>query len=157
MGWTVLVCGDPYRADDGAAPAAADRLTDVLSARADVSVRRVGQLEPDDLVAATTSGSCLVLDAVRGVPPGTLVRMPLAAIGDATGPAAASTHALLLPTVVDLAEALGARLERATFIGIGGERFSMGSGLSPSVAAGLDAYVLAIAEHIDAAEGARCA
>ena len=139
---TVLVCGDRHRKDDGAAQVAADRLADTLLG--DVVLRRVGQLGPDDLVAATATGHCLVIDAVRGIAPGSVVALPLGEL-EAAGPASASSHALPLPTVIALAEALGADLARAAFVGIGGETFDLGRGLSPRVEAALDGYVTEIA------------
>ena len=144
MTWTILVCGDRHRSDDGAALVAAERLGDLP---AQVGIRVVGQLEPDDLVAATATGSCLVLDAVRGVAPGGVLALPLADMV-AGGPPAASSHALPLPTVVALAEALGAHLDRATFVGIGGEQFGLGEGLSPAVAGGLEAYLATITRTV---------
>ena len=77
---TVLVLGDPMRGDDGAALLAAQRLE--AAAIPDCRIRHVGQLGPDDLVAALTEGRCLVLDAVRGVPPGEVVELPLARVAD---------------------------------------------------------------------------
>jgi hydrogenase maturation protease len=151
---TVLVCGDRYRGDDGAALAAADRLAEALPA--DVVMRRVGQLGPDDVVAATEVGRCLVIDAVRGVAPGTVVVMPLGDLQRA-GPASASSHALPLPTVIALADALGAKIERGTFMGIGGEAFGLGEGLSPRVEASLDAFATAIATTLLQPGGGPCA
>lgn len=150
--WTVLVCGDRYRRDDGAAHAALDRLADLPRS---VEVRRVGQLEPDDLVAAVTSGSCLVVDTVRGVEPGTVIAMPLASLGRG-GPTPASTHALPLVTVIGLAEALGADLRKATFLGIGGQRFGLGQGLSRPVERGLDAFAATIDGAVRGTGGVRC-
>jgi hydrogenase maturation protease len=151
---TVFVCGDRHRRDDGAAQVAADRLTDAL--RGDVVLRRVGQLGPDDLVAATATGRCLVIDAVRGIPPGSVVALPLGELG-AAGPASASSHALPLPTVIALAEALGADLARAAFVGIGGETFELGRGLSPRVEAALDGYVAEIGATLLRQDGLPCA
>ena len=151
---TILVCGDPSRGDDGAAIAAVARLE-----RADppaACVRRVGQLEPDDLVAAVASGGrCVVVDAVRGVEPGRIIEVPLGRLAAADGPQPASSHALPLEIVIGLAEALGADIDRAVFVGIGGHRFDLGTGLSPAVAAALDAAAEAIdrAISLDALAG----
>jgi hydrogenase maturation protease len=152
--WTVLVCGDRSRGDDGAAHAAIDRLVARLP-RA-VEVRRVGQLDPADLVAALRHGSCLVVDAVRGVGPGAIVGMPLAQVGS-SGPSSASSHALPIGTVVALAEALGGDIARGRFLGIGGERFELGERLSGPVRRSLDRYAAAIAWVVDATGDARCA
>jgi hydrogenase maturation protease len=152
--WTLFVCGDRSRGDDGAAHAAVDRL--IASLPRAVEVRRVGQLEPDDLVAALRRGSCLVVDTVRGIGPGAIVGMPLARIG-VSGPASASSHSLPLGTVVALAEALGGDVERARFLGIGGERFGLGERLSGSVRRSLDRYANAIAWIVDANGAPPCA
>ena len=133
---TILVCGDPARGDDGAALAAVRRLAPL--GRHGLRVRRVGQLEPDDLVEALADGTCVVVDAVRGIEPGRVVDRPLREIASRAGPVPASSHALPIETVIGLAEALGADVDRATFVGIGGERFGLGAGLSASVEAGLD-------------------
>jgi hydrogenase maturation protease len=151
---TVLVCGDRHRRDDAAALRAADRLGDVIPD--DVVVRRVGQLGPDDLVAASSAGRCVVIDAVHGIAPGSVVSMPLVDL-QSRGPASASSHALPLPTVIALAEALGADMEFGTFVGIGGEAFELGEGLSPRVEEALDAFVAAIAQTLFSKDGVPCA
>ena len=156
-GWTVLVCGDRSRGDDGAAMAAVERLPRRLKAA--TTIRACSQLEPDELVAALLSGPCLVLDTVRGVPPGTVVEVPLARMLAGDAPAAASTHALPMPIVVGLAASLGAPLGSGAFLGIGGSRLDVGERLSPAVDAGLTAYVAAIVAHLrpHASVPARCA
>jgi hydrogenase maturation protease len=151
---TVFVCGDRHRRDDAAALRAADLLGQVLPE--DVVLRRVGQLGADDLVAATAAGRCLVIDAVRGIAPGSVVSMPLADM-ETGGPASASSHALPLPTVIALADALGADLAHGTFLGIGGEEFELGEGLTPRVEEALDAFVAAIARSLFSSAGMPCA
>ena len=153
--WTILACGDASRGDDGAAIAVLERLPGEVSAR--VVVRRVGMLEPDDLVAATRGGSCVVLDAVRGVEPGSLVELPVADLAAFDAPAPASSHALPLEVVIGLAEALGADLDAATFLGIGGSDFDLGRGLSDAVRDALDAYASRIAWSILEEDAPRCA
>jgi Ni,Fe-hydrogenase maturation factor len=128
--------------------AALERLPAELAGR--VVVRRVGMLEPDDLVAATRGGSCVVLDAVHGVEPGSLVELPVAALAALDAPAPASSHALPLDVVIGLAEALGADLDAATFLGMGGA-------LSDPVRAALDTYASRIAWSILEEDAPRCA
>jgi hydrogenase maturation protease len=151
---TVLVCGDRHRQDDAAALVAADRLSETLPA--DVVVKRVGQLGADDLVTATTAGRCLVIDAVCGIGPGAVVSMPLSELSSG-GPASASSHALPIPTVIALADALGADMTRGTFVGIGGDTFDLGEGLSPLVEAALDEFVAEIADVLQRPDGVACA
>jgi len=151
---TVLVCGDRHRRDDAAALCAADLLGQVIPD--DVVVRRVGQLGADDLVAASSAGRCVVIDAVRGIAPGTVVSMPLVDL-ETRGPASASSHALPLPTVIALADALGADMDGGTFVGIGGEAFDLGEGLTPRVEEALDTFVAAIAHTLFGTGGMPCA
>ena len=151
---TVFVCGDRHRRDDAAALRAADLLGHLLPE--DVVLRPVGQLGPGDLLSAAAAGRCLVIDAVRGVAPGTVVSMPLADLATG-GPASASSHALPLPAVIALADALGADLAHATFVGIGGETFGLGEGLTPRVEEALDEIVAAIARALVDTGGAPCA
>ncbi len=153
--WTILACGDASRGDDGAAIAALERLPRDVAAMA--VVHRVGMLEPGDLVAATRGGSCVVLDAVRGIEPGSVVALPVTGLAALDAPAPASSHALPLEVVIGLAEALGADLDSATFIGIGGADFGLGHGLSEAVRAALDRYASRIAWSILEEDAPRCA
>jgi hydrogenase maturation protease len=151
--WTVLVLGDPMRGDDGAALLAAEHLEGRATQH---NIRRVGMLGPEDLVEALAKGPCLVLDAVRGITPGEVVELPLERVADVDGPQPASSHALPAGTIVGLAEALGARLQAGTFLGIGGERFELGDAISPAVRRGLAGYERAIARRLGTIGGARC-
>ena len=152
---TILVCGDPSRGDDGAAIAAISRLpADVALG---VTVRTVGRLEADELAAATRHGSCLVLDAVRGVEPGTIVELPLADLLADDAPTPATSHAVPFALVVGLAEALDADLADATFLGIGGEDFTLGAGLSWRVRAGLDDFARRVAWAVLEGSAGACA
>jgi hydrogenase maturation protease len=153
-GWTVLVCGDRMRGDDGAALAAVERLPRRL--RAEIRIRPCSQLEPDELVAALLSGPCLVLDTVHGVAPGSLLEVPLTRLLSGDGPAHASSHALPMPIIVGLAAAMGARLDDGAFLGIGGTPHGAGERLSPAVEAGLERYVAAIVSHLRARHPAVC-
>jgi hydrogenase maturation protease len=152
---TILVCGDPSRGDDGAALAGVARLPAAVALR--VTVRNVGRLEPDELVAATARGACLVLDAVRGVEPGSVVELPLADLLADEAPTPATSHAVPFGLVIGLAEALGADLGEATFLGIGGEDFTLGARLSDPVRAGLDAFARSIARAAIEGSARACA
>ena len=152
---TVLVCGDPSRGDDGAAIAAVSRLP--AGVAVDITLRTVGRLEADELVAATRLGSCIVLDAVRGVEPGTVVELPLADLLADDAPAPATSHAVPFSLVIGLAEALGADLSAATFLGIGGEDFTLGAPLSASVRAGLDPFARRVALAVRDGSAGACA
>ena len=94
---------------------------------------------------------------MRGVEPGALVELPVAALGAIGAPAPASSHALPFEVVIGIAEALGADLAAATFLGIGGEDFTLGHGLSDRVRDRLDAYASRIAWSILEEDAPRCA
>ena len=155
--WTILVCGDAARGDDGAGLAVADRLT--RSGCADARIRRVGQLQAEDLIAALAHGPCIVVDAVRGVEPGHVVELPLGRLASASSEVVpASTHALPVDVTVRLAEALGANLELGTFVGVGGRSFELGAGLSAEAAGGIEPAAAAIERRLATPGGAaRCA
>lgn len=155
--WTVLACGDPNRGDDGAALAAVDRLT--RTGAADARIRRVGMLEVDHVIDALAAGHCVVVDAVRGVEPGTVVELPLARLaGGSSGLIPASSHALPLAETIRLAELLGADLERGMFVGIGGRSFELGAELSEAAAWGATAAAVAMERILRTSRTAsRCA
>jgi hydrogenase maturation protease len=153
-GWTVLVCGDRSRGDEGAAVAAVERLPRRL--RSGIRIRDCRLLEPDQLVSALLSGPCLVLDTVKCVAPGEMIEVPLTRLLTGDGHAPTSSHALPMPIVVGLAAALGAPLERGAFLGIGGSTACVGEMLSRDVEAGLDAYVAAIIAHLRAPRSRGC-
>lgn len=152
---TILVCGDRSRGDDGAALVAVDRLSTELAG--DVRIDRVGQIAPDDLLAALGSGRCLVVDVVRGVAPGQIIELPLRRVADRHAASSASSHALPLQTAIRLAAVLGADLSRGAFLGIGGTRFGLGEALSAPVRDGVDALSQAIARRVLREEIASCA
>src|SRR5688572_33123022 len=71
----VLACGDPNRGDDGASVAAlADLAPDLPD---DVTVRLVGQLDIDDLLAIPAGAGAVVVDTATGIDPGWVVEIPL--------------------------------------------------------------------------------
>jgi hydrogenase maturation protease len=152
---TILVCGDRSRGDDGAALEAIDRLPPGLTTG--VRIERVGQVAPDDLLAALGSGRCLVVDVVRGVPPGRIIDLPLRSLADRRAPSASSSHTLPLQTAVRLAAVLGADLSRGMFLGIGGSCFGLGEPLSPPVRHEIEAFARAIVRRAGAGEVASCA
>lgn len=129
---TLLVCGEPMRGDDALALAVLDALPATVRAMADVS--HVGQLMPDDL--HPHASPVIVLDAVAGPAPGTLVDLPLdrlaaASAGGDFNPA--SSHALPLLITLGIVEHLPGGLPDGRFVGIGGSDYTLGAGLSPAV------------------------
>jgi hydrogenase maturation protease len=129
---TLLVCGEPMRGDDALALSVLDAIPPAARELADV--RYVGQLMPDDL--DTEACPVIVLDAVDGPRPGTIVDLPfdrLAAASAGGGFSPASSHALPLPITLGIVERLSGRLPDGRFVGIGGADYALGVGLSPAV------------------------
>jgi hydrogenase maturation protease len=143
----LLVCGEPERGDDGAALAAVAALPPLVAARA--TIVRCGQLDVDHLLAVPDDAACVVVDAAVGVAPGEVVAMPLADLADRAGRGAPrSSHTLPPDQVVSLAAALRGSPPEGVFVGIGGRAFGLGAGLSPEVAAGLQALTDRIVDEI---------
>ena len=130
----VIVCGEPMRGDDGVALAVVDALPPPI--RALIATRRVGSLMPDDLL--TVDGPVLIVDAVVGPAPGTLVELPLAAVAadKMPMPPTRSTHALPLPSMLGIVAALReGGLPPGRFLGVAVDRVGLGDRLSSGVAA----------------------
>jgi hydrogenase maturation protease len=157
----VLVCGERLRRDDGAALAAAELLPPDV--RAVAHVVEVGQLGVEALLDVPDGAAIVVVDAVRGVAPGSVVILPLAEVaagGGAGGSAGAgprraaghaapaSSHALPPNEVIALAAELRGAMPRGVFVGIGGAEFGYGEGLSAAVAAALPGFAATLAEEI---------
>jgi hydrogenase maturation protease len=132
-GLTVLGIGNPLAGDDGVGVALADALA-AVGLPEGVVVRAAGS-DPLALLEELLAGRRVVLlDACRcGARPGAAVWMRL---DDPRWPAAAaplSLHGLDLPTVFQLAGALGLPLERAWLFGVEPDGKLEGQGLSPAV------------------------
>jgi hydrogenase maturation protease len=128
---TLLVCGEPMRGDD----AVADRIVGQLPAttRALAEVCHVGALMPDDLIGA--GSPVIVVDAVHGLPAGSVIDLPIEALGELVeaGVAPGSTHALPLPMVLGLVEQLAGGLPEGRFVGVAGAAYGLGAPLSQDV------------------------
>ena len=163
----VLACGETERGDDGAALVAAEALraqlraqviagpgssgtSDVLGAGSlphGLEVRLVGQLEPDDLAGLAPGTRVVVIDAVRGVEPGHIVRRPLADLASG-GPVPRSSHMLPLRDVLGIATALEGSLPEGVFVGMGGASFELGEPMTAAVRDAIPGYVAAIAQEV---------
>ncbi len=148
--------GHEYRRDDGVGPLVAANAVAVAGFAEDV-----GPLaDPLDLLGRWDGANLvIVVDAVRsGAPPGTvrLVELePEAAGGASGGQSATSTHGIGLAGVLRLARAIDQAPARVVVVGIEGEDFGNGSGLSPAVEAAVPQAVRQVVELI--AEGQQCA
>jgi hydrogenase maturation protease len=150
----VFACGEPLRGDDGSGPACAERLSAAARARAEVRTCRA--LSVEDLLALPDETSVIIVDAVTGPSPGTIVREPLADLERiAAGWSPVSGHQLSLAATVALARALGWE-GRGTFLGIGTTSFGLGEGLSDPVAAAIPTLTEAVEREVTtlAREGA---
>ena len=138
----VLVCGNAERGDDAVAlatmAALLPRLPREIVER--VEVRRAVELRVEDVVDLPPGAGCLIVDAVAGVAPGEIVRLPLDALGVQPGFTPRSSHQLPIHLVVGLASILRGRPVEGTFIGVGGLEFGYGTPLSPVVRAALPAF-----------------
>ena len=159
----VLACGETERGDDGAALVAAEALRarmergaqeairgqDALPAQEALrEVRLVGQLEPDDLTGLAPGARVVVIDAVRGIEPGRIVRRPLADLATG-GPAPRSSHMLPLRDVLGIVTALEGSLPEGVFVGLGGTSFELGVQMSAAVRDAIPRYVAAIEREVD--------
>ncbi len=131
--------GSRDRRDDAVGPIIARRLA---GARGDVEL--IGPFaDPLDLLGAWDGADlALLVDATRsGAPGGTLhvVEIDVAATGDPTATAEhslglTSTHGIGLSGALRLAAAVGRAPRRVVVVGVEGESFDFGEGLSPRVA-----------------------
>lgn len=129
---TLLVCGEPMRGDD----AVADRIVAMLQAttRSLTDIWHVGALMPDDLIGA--GAPVILVDAVHGLPAGSVIDLPIDALGELVeaGIAPGSTHALPLPMVLGIVQQLSGGLPEGRFIGVAGAEYGLGAPLSEPVA-----------------------
>jgi hydrogenase maturation protease len=142
----VFACGEPLRGDDGVGAAAVRGLEPAVTRRA--VIHSIRSLDPEDLVELDPDSYVVIVDAVVGVPPGTLVHIDLAQLGAQTGNfTPTSTHQLPLPDVTGLAELLG-WAPRGMFLGVGAASVAPGDVLSPAVAAALPGLCAAIRDAV---------
>jgi len=159
----VLACGEASRGDDAAGLLAAAEIRRWIAGTAEppgpvrgllqalrdrVDVITIGQLEPDDLLDVAGDDAVVVVDAVRGVEPGSIVRRPLVDLA-AGGPTPRSSHMLPLQDVLGLAQTLRGSLPRGVFVGLGGSVFELGAAPSRPVLQGLVAFAAAVVEEAD--------
>ena len=148
----VIVCGEPARGDDAAGFAAIPLLSPATLERA--RVERVGQLDVLLLLDLPEGTPCVVVDAVRGIEPGSVWVRPLASLVDGVGRAAAgrpepsSSHELPIVQALALAATLRSAPPSGWFVGIGASAFGLGAPLGPAVEAALPAFAAAIDDAV---------
>ena len=98
----------------------------------------------------------ILLDAVTsGVLPGTVHRIDATARALPAEVFKRSSHALGIPSAVELARTLGRLPKKLIIFGVEGREFQAGVGLSPEVACAAEAVVDRVCEEIAAASGTR--
>ena len=143
----VLVCGDPGRGDDGASRAALAEIEPDLPA--DVTVRLVGQLDIDDLLAVPSGAGAVVVDTATGIDPGWVVEIPFIGFaGRESGIRARSSDSLSRPETVGVASMIRGRPLVGVLVAIGGSSFGLGDAMSWPVVAGLCSFRVAITDAI---------
>ena len=141
----VIGIGNGYRSDDGAGLAVAERLH---AEAPDLDVV-TNEQEPLRLIDAWDGADlALVVDAVSsGAEPGTIHRFDATDDFPPVTVFHGSTHAIGVWDAIALARTLGRLPGRVLVYGIEGERFSAAEGLSPAVAAAVDAIVPELVEE----------
>jgi hydrogenase maturation protease len=146
----VIAVGNVFRGDDGVGPELAGRVRALDLPRA-VVVEALGDVGLID--AWTGHDSVILLDAVHsGAAPGTVIRRDLVAAPLPRDWFRLSSHQLGVADAIELARTMRRLPERFVFVGIEGERFDSGVGLSPCVAAALDEATRLVAAEMSAGE-----
>ncbi len=148
----VAAIGCAFRRDDGVGPAVLGR------AQADLDgVAEIGMLAaPLDLLGRWDGAAlAVVVDALRGGEPGTvhvvdLVTAPSRPTPGVRAPGV-SSHGLGVVEAFRLADVLGTAPRRVVLVGVAGADFGAGPGLSPSVAAAVDAAAAVVVEVVQSA------
>jgi hydrogenase maturation protease len=136
----ILVCGTADRGDDGAALAAIAHILPALPQEicSRIEVRRCPQLDAADFVDVGAGETCLIVDTAIGIPPGSIVVVPISELASRVPTIAPrSSHALPMEQVLLVAKAIRGSLPEGRFIGIGGKWFGYGGRFSRAVRAGL--------------------
>ena len=150
MSTLVIAIGNVFRRDDGVGSELAGRVRALHLPRVAV-VEALGDVGLID--AWTGHDSVILLDAVHsGAAPGTVIRRDLRAATLPRDWFRLSSHQLGVADAVELARTMRRLPTRLVFVGIEGERFDSGRGLTPQVAAALDEAATLVAH--EAAVGA---
>lgn len=145
----VCCVGNRWRADDAVAIEIGERLRTSLAGEAEVVVH---EGEPTALIDTWAGTDALwVVDAVSsGATPGTIHRFDASSEVVPAELFRASTHHVSLAEAVELARALGQLPRLTVVVGIEGELFTVGEGLSPAVAETVDPVVDLITQEVRA-------
>lgn len=151
----VMAIGNVFRGDDGVGPELAARVRTLGLPHVAV-VDALGDVGLID--AWTGHDSVILLDAVHsGAASGTVIRRDLLAAPLPRDWFRLSSHQLGVADAVELARGLHRLPPRLVFIGIEGECFDSGVGLSPRVAAALNEAAALVHEETTIAKSPRAA
>ena len=148
---TVIAIGNPYRRDDGAAAAVLSVVGDHFR---DATRVRLVELDGESvrLVQAWEGSSTVwIVDAVRsGRPAGTFHEVDATRLAelDDTGARLGGGHLLGLGEAVDLARVLDLLPDQLRVLGVEGESFDNGVGLSASVEQGVPAAAAFLVDEL---------
>lgn len=131
----VIGYGNPLRRDDGVGPEVVRRLGD----RPGVKAVEAHQLLPEHIEAAATADHVILVDAAVDLPPGEIRCDEVVASGDRSR--TMDLHELSPLGLVAAAAAVYGRSPPTWLVRIGVEDVALGEGLSPAVAAAVDAAV----------------
>ena len=147
----VIGVGNPDRGDDGVGVEVLARLEGAVPAG--VRLVRLSGADPSQIMEAWNGAArVFVVDAiVSGAPAGTVRRFDAAAGPLPAEVHLASTHVLGAGAAVELARVLGRLPASLTVYGVEGASFTVGTGLTPAVAAGAAQAAARIAEAVRSA------
>ncbi|MFI9152486.1 hydrogenase maturation protease [Streptomyces sp. NPDC053367] len=144
----VIGVGNDFRRDDGVGWSVVRRLSErPLPSGTDLAVC---DGDPGRLIGLWEgAGLAVVVDAAHAHPgtPGRVHRLELDG-GQVTGASSTSSHGLGLGEAVQLADALGLLPQRLVVYAVEGAETSLGTGLSPAVAAVVDALADAVEREV---------
>ena len=127
----VAAVGSEFRGDDAAGPAVLDRLGELQG------VEMLGALaSPLDLLGAWDDADlAIVVDAVDALAGVCIIDVDMTSAPDVSGRTRsnASSHGLGVIDALRIAGAMGTAPERVLLVGVSGENFDTGAGLSPAV------------------------
>lgn len=147
MSRTVVIgVGNSFRGDDAAGREVARRVRERVPVELEVVVC---ELEPTRLIDAWDGAdAAFVVDAVAsGAEPGTVHRFDATREALPSREFRSSTHALGIGETIELARALGRLPARIVVLGIEGETFGSGTGLSDAAQEGVERAVEALLEE----------
>jgi hydrogenase maturation protease len=138
--------GSEYRRDDGAGPAVAARTVEQSPATHDIGP----VVDPLDLLGRWDRADlAIVIDAMRsGAAPGTVRVLELTGTAVVSSPGVTSTHGISLSGVLRLAQVIDQAPRRVVVVGIEGDDFGRGLGLSPAVTAAIPVAVQNVVDLI---------